>query len=152
MASIASHVLFKSYNGLQTQTVMLEASYDPNGGCKGGLRYVRISPNNPVGGGTATGVYYVSLKNINSVKYNVTDMNDGNLSFDMKRVNYINAEIVSNNPATLGNSSISTAVRFDSVNNVYLVYVYDVTGLINVPANCRLTVSLTYTKYLTGGI
>lgn len=152
MASIDSRILFNNYNAVEAGRVMIEAAYDPVGGCKGGLRYMRIAPTNISGGGTATGTYYVNLKNINAVKYNVTDLNDGDFSFDMSRVSYICAEVVSTNPSSAPTLGISTAVQYDSANNQYIVYIYNQTGLIALPAGNRIVVTATYNSFNKVGI
>ena len=141
MAAVTSHILYNSSCDRNNGQVRIDAAYDPTGGCKGGLNFVKIIPS-----GT-TGVYFVQLKNIEIVKFGGIDLTDGDFTFDVDRVIYVNAEVISTNPPTLTTDAINTAVQIDPSNNRIIVYVYDNTGAINVPASSRLMVSVIFTKF-----
>lgn len=144
MASpISSRVCYDTGISKAPNLARVEASYDPNGALKGGLRFMAITPG-------ATGIYYVQMKNINQVKYGVSSLADGDFSFDMKRVLNINAEVSSSTGGL--NSSLDTIAKFDSANNRYIIYVFNNTGLQSLSTGNKLNITITYTNNIKGGI
>jgi hypothetical protein len=142
MAFALARVLAQNHFSKQTNAVKINASYDPTGGVKGGLKFCSI-----VSSGTA-GIYYVQLKNIFYRKDGITSITDGDKSFPMSNVTYFTCEIVGQAPTpTLANAGFSTSNVYDAANNRYNVYVYDATGLKDVPVGSRLSLEITYKKF-----
>jgi hypothetical protein len=139
MSSISSKVMYSVGTASRSNLVKIDASFDPNGACKGGLRFVSIT-----GSGTA-GIYYVKLKNIKSVKYPVSDITDGDFSFDLNRIVGLYADI---SDSSLSNQSVSLA--YDFPNNRIIAYVYDHTG--GVALTGKLNLQITFTNNVKGGI
>ena len=140
MVFIKAMVLCQAYLSKQTCAVKVNASYDPLGGVKGGLKFVSIVPS-----GTA-GSYYVQLKNIFYRKDGITSITDGDVSFQMSNVTHFASSISEDSTPTAATASIKTSNVYDAANNRYIVYVHDYTGLKNVPSVARLNVEITYKK------
>jgi len=140
MVFIKARVLCQAYLSKQTCAVKVNASYDPLGGVKGGLKFVSI-----VYSGTA-GIYYVQLKNIFYRKDGITSINDGDTSFSMSNVVHFTSSIAEGTIPTAANATLKTTNVYDAANNRYVVYVHDYTGLKVLPTITRLNVEITYKK------
>ena len=142
MAFALARVLAQNHLSKQTNAVKINASYDPTGGVKGGLKFCSIVPS-----GTA-GIYYVQLKNIFYRKDGITSINDGDTSFPMSNVTYFLAEVVGqgSNP-TLANAGLQVSNVYDAANNRFILYTFDATGLKGIPVGSRISLEITYKKF-----
>lgn len=150
--SITSRVLFNSQLMDRMTNTLLEASYDPVGGCKGALKYVRVAPTRTDGSGTSTGVYYVNVKNIVSSGFGFTSsINDGATTFDYNTVTFFSSRVVSTNPIVAGSSDLHTMASPDYPNGQINVYVFNSSGLVNLPVGNRIIVNISFRNLVLDG-
>lgn len=137
-----NRVLSQSFLSKQTNAVKINVSYDPQGGVKGGLKFCSVIPSG------SAGVYYVQLKNIFYKKDGITSINEGDTSFPMGNVVYFTGEVVGGGATpTLASAGLQVTNTYDAVNNRFNVYVFDSTGLKNIPVGSRLSFEITYKKF-----
>ena len=119
-------------------------AYGPLVGVKGGLRFLKCSK-------TADGNYRMQLKNIFTIKNNVSDLTDGNFTFDLTRLKFYQTCLNYVGTAPAGALTTYSCAYFPSGAATMSLLAFNSSGtLIEPTTSIKVEHSVTFVKYKRG--
>lgn len=117
------------------------AAYGPTCGVKGGLRFMKCSK-------TADGNYRIQMKNIWRIKSNISDLTDGDFTFDTDRVTFYQYGITYLGTAASGALTNFSCAYMSSDKTTTSLLTFDNTGALQEPiSTIKVESSVTFSKY-----
>jgi hypothetical protein len=119
-------------------------SYGPLTGVKGGLRFLKCSK-------TAAGNYRMQLKNIFRIKNNVTDLTDGDFTFDLTRLKFYQNGLTYLGTAPAGALTTYSCAYYASGAATLALLSFNSSGTLTEPTtSIKVEHSVTFVKYKRG--